>query len=62
MIVLLFQPMSSISWSRDGRRILTAASDMNVAIHDVLTGECEHKSVQFFLFGKCFIIFKKTIT
>ncbi|XP_075253983.1 retinoblastoma-binding protein 5 homolog [Convolutriloba macropyga] len=37
------QPMSSISWSRDGRRILTAASDMNVAIHDVLTGECEHK-------------------
>ncbi|XP_063712669.1 retinoblastoma-binding protein 5-like [Symsagittifera roscoffensis] len=37
------QPMSSISWSRDGKKILTAASDMNVAIHDVLSAECEHK-------------------
>ena len=37
--------MSSISWSRDGKKILTAASDMNVAIHDVLSAECEHKQV-----------------
>jgi len=31
------------SWSRDGKRLLSASTDNNVCVWDVLTGECEQK-------------------
>lgn len=31
------------SWSRNGHKLLSASTDNNVCIWDVLTGECEQK-------------------
>lgn len=31
------------SWARNGRKLLSASTDNNVCIWDVLTGECEQK-------------------
>lgn len=36
-------PICSLSWSRNGHKILSASTDNNVCIWDVLTGECEQK-------------------
>ncbi|CAH0771771.1 unnamed protein product [Bemisia tabaci] len=36
-------PVCSIHWSRDGHKILSASTDNNVCIWDVLSGECELK-------------------
>ncbi|KAI5750753.1 hypothetical protein M8J77_001001 [Diaphorina citri] len=36
-------PVCSISWSRNGYKIISASTDNNVCIWDVLTGECEQK-------------------
>uniref|UniRef100_A0A1I7XU96 Methionine synthase reductase n=1 Tax=Heterorhabditis bacteriophora TaxID=37862 RepID=A0A1I7XU96_HETBA len=36
-------PVSSLSWSRDGRKLLTASADTTVAIWDVLQGTAVHK-------------------
>lgn len=32
-----------MSWSRNGHKLLSASTDNNVCIWDVLSGECEHK-------------------
>lgn len=32
-----------ISWSRNGHKLLSASTDNNVCIWDVLSGECEQK-------------------
>jgi len=34
-------PVSSVSWSRNGKKILTSSTDWNVGLWDVLTGDCE---------------------
>ena len=31
------------SWSRNGKKLLSASMDWNVAVWDVLTGDCEHR-------------------
>ncbi|XP_054261911.1 retinoblastoma-binding protein 5 homolog [Macrosteles quadrilineatus] len=36
-------PVCSLSWSRNGFKLLSASTDNNVCIWDVLTGECEQK-------------------
>ncbi|XP_046384514.1 retinoblastoma-binding protein 5 homolog [Ischnura elegans] len=36
-------PVCSLSWSRNGHRLLSASTDNNVCIWDVLSGECERK-------------------
>lgn len=36
-------PVCSISWSRNGFKLLSASTDNNVCIWDVLSGECEQK-------------------
>ncbi|CAB3404860.1 unnamed protein product [Caenorhabditis bovis] len=36
-------PVASLSWSRDGRKLLTGSSDMTIAVWDVLTGACLQK-------------------
>ena len=36
-------PICSLNWSRDGHKLLSASTDNNVCIWDVLTGECEQK-------------------
>ncbi|CAG7834440.1 unnamed protein product [Allacma fusca] len=36
-------PVCSISWSRDGRKVLTASTDNTVCILDILRGECDLK-------------------
>ncbi|GLH03170.1 hypothetical protein R5R35_014365 [Gryllus longicercus] len=36
-------PVCSISWSRNGHKLLSASTDNNVCIWDVLSGECDQK-------------------
>ncbi|XP_063225379.1 retinoblastoma-binding protein 5 homolog [Bacillus rossius redtenbacheri] len=36
-------PVCSLSWSRNGHKLLSAATDNNVCIWEVLTGECHQK-------------------
>ncbi|XP_055904699.1 retinoblastoma-binding protein 5 homolog [Eupeodes corollae] len=36
-------PVCSLSWTRSGQKLLSASTDNNVCIWDVLTGECEQK-------------------
>lgn len=36
-------PISSVNWSKNGRQILTGSSDRNIAIWDVLSGECQFR-------------------
>uniref|UniRef100_A0A336MF23 CSON000609 protein n=1 Tax=Culicoides sonorensis TaxID=179676 RepID=A0A336MF23_CULSO len=36
-------PVCSLSWSRNGHKLLSASTDNNVCIWDVLSGECDHK-------------------
>uniref|UniRef100_A0A1B6G611 Uncharacterized protein n=3 Tax=Proconiini TaxID=565685 RepID=A0A1B6G611_9HEMI len=36
-------PVCSLSWSRNGFKLLSASTDNNVCIWDVLSGECEQK-------------------
>jgi len=36
-------PVCSVSWSRNGKKLLSASMDWNVAVWDVLTGDCEHR-------------------
>ena len=35
--------MCSLSWSRSGRKIVSASTDNTVCIWDVLSGECDHR-------------------
>ena len=34
-------PVCSLSWSRDGRKLLSAATDNTVSVWDVFLGECD---------------------
>ncbi|VDK58930.1 unnamed protein product [Cylicostephanus goldi] len=36
-------PVSSLSWSRNGRKLLTASADTTVAVWNVLEGACLHR-------------------
>merc|ERR1712141_615757 len=36
-------PVCSLSWSRSGRRVVSASTDNTVTLWDVLTGECDQK-------------------
>lgn len=36
-------PICSLSWSRNGQKLLSASTDNNACIFDVLTGDCENK-------------------
>ena len=36
-------PVCSISWSRSGRRVVSASTDNTVSIWDVVNGECDQK-------------------
>lgn len=36
-------PICSLSWSRNGQKLLSASTDNNSCIWDVLTGDCENK-------------------
>jgi COMPASS component SWD1 len=36
-------PVCSLSWSRNGHKLLSASTDNNVCIWDILSGECEQK-------------------
>ncbi|XP_003702347.1 retinoblastoma binding protein 5 [Megachile rotundata] len=36
-------PVCSLSWSRNGHKLLSASTDNNVCIWDVLSGECDQK-------------------
>lgn len=36
-------PVCSLSWSRNGHKILTASTDNTVSVFDVLSGECENR-------------------
>ncbi|XP_055704855.1 retinoblastoma-binding protein 5 homolog [Phlebotomus papatasi] len=36
-------PVCSLSWSRSGHKLLSASTDNNVCIWDILTGDCEYK-------------------
>ncbi|CAD7005895.1 unnamed protein product [Ceratitis capitata] len=36
-------PVCSLSWTRNGHKLLSASTDNNVCIWDVLSGDCEHK-------------------
>jgi COMPASS component SWD1 len=35
--------LNCISWSRNGHKLLSASTDNNVCIWDILSGECEQK-------------------
>uniref|UniRef100_A0A158PG97 WD_REPEATS_REGION domain-containing protein n=1 Tax=Angiostrongylus costaricensis TaxID=334426 RepID=A0A158PG97_ANGCS len=37
-------PVSSLSWSRDGRKLLTASADTTVAIWNVIEASCMHRN------------------
>lgn len=41
VITAHIHPISSVSWSRNGRKILTSSTDWNVGLWDILTGDCE---------------------
>jgi len=41
VLVAHVHPISSVSWSRNGKKILTSSTDWNVGLWDVLTGDCE---------------------
>ncbi|XP_065883835.1 retinoblastoma-binding protein 5 homolog [Dysidea avara] len=36
-------PITSLSWSRSSRRLLSSSTDWNVCLWDVLSGDCEYK-------------------
>lgn len=36
-------PVTSLSWSRDGYKLLSTSTDNNVCLWDVLSGECEQR-------------------
>ena len=36
-------PFSSLSWCRNGSRLVSASTDNNVSVWDVVTGECEQR-------------------
>lgn len=36
-------PVCSLSWSRSGKKMVSASTDNTVCIWDVLTGECDHR-------------------
>ena len=36
-------PICSLSWTRNGRRLVSASTDNCVSVWDVLTGDCVHK-------------------
>jgi len=36
-------PVCSLSWSRNGSRLVSASTDNNVSVWDVVTGECEQR-------------------
>ena len=36
-------PVCSLGWSRSGRRLVSASTDNNVSVWDVLSGECEQR-------------------
>ncbi|PSN30811.1 Retinoblastoma-binding protein 5 [Blattella germanica] len=36
-------PVCSLSWSRNGHKLVSASTDNNVCIWDILSGECEQK-------------------
>ena len=36
-------PPSSLSWSRNGSKLVSASTDNNVSVWDVVTGECEQR-------------------
>ncbi|KHJ83523.1 WD domain, G-beta repeat protein [Oesophagostomum dentatum] len=36
-------PVSSLSWSRNGRKLLTASADTTVAVWNVIEGSCLHR-------------------
>lgn len=36
-------PVCSLSWSRSGRKVLSASTDNTVSLWDVLTGECDRR-------------------
>ena len=38
-------PVCSLSWSRSGDKLGSASTDNNVSVWDIITGECEHRSV-----------------
>ncbi|XP_073985437.1 retinoblastoma binding protein 5 isoform X1 [Rhodnius prolixus] len=41
IITAHMHPVCSLSWSRDGHKLLSASTDNNACIWDVLSGECE---------------------
>ncbi|XP_065643236.1 retinoblastoma-binding protein 5 homolog isoform X2 [Hydra vulgaris] len=41
VLVAHVHPVSSVSWSRNGKKILTSSTDWNVGLWDVLSGDCE---------------------
>ncbi|XP_072049898.1 retinoblastoma-binding protein 5-like [Amphiura filiformis] len=36
-------PVCSLSWSRDGQKLLSASTDNTISIWDVVTGDCDHR-------------------
>jgi len=36
-------PVCSLSWSRNGSKLVSASTDNNVSVWDILSGECEHR-------------------
>lgn len=36
-------PVCSLCWSRNGHRLISASTDNNVAIWDIMTGECDYR-------------------
>uniref|UniRef100_A0A0A9W5Q1 Retinoblastoma-binding protein 5 n=1 Tax=Lygus hesperus TaxID=30085 RepID=A0A0A9W5Q1_LYGHE len=43
VITAHMHPVCSLSWSRGGHKLLSASTDNNCCIWDVLSGECEHR-------------------
>jgi len=41
VMVAHIHPVSSVSWSHDGKQILTSSTDWSVGLWDVLSGNCE---------------------